>query len=131
MDYAGHPEPAQETVRERKDARGRASVRADVARHEDARALIRACVEDFDPLDILVNNAGVEDKMPFLETPPEIWEKVIGVNLTGPWLCAERRRSRSSRKVGRGGSSTSPRYTRTCPCRPTPRTAPPREAYAC
>ena len=85
MDYAGHPEPAQETVRERKDARGRASVRADVARHEDARALIRACVEDFDPLDILVNYAGVEDQMPFLETPPEIREKVIGVNLTGPW----------------------------------------------
>jgi NAD(P)-dependent dehydrogenase (short-subunit alcohol dehydrogenase family) len=82
VDYAGHPEPAQETIREIEDAGGRAvAVRVDVAQHKDVRALIRACVEEFGRLYILVNNAGIEDKMSFLETPPEIWEKAIAVEL--------------------------------------------------
>jgi glucose 1-dehydrogenase len=38
----------------------------------------------------MVNNAGIEQKIPFLETPLEVWEKVISVNLTGVWLgCQE------------------------------------------
>lgn len=73
VDYAGHLDPAQESVREIEDTGGRAvAVRADAAQHEDVRALIGACVEAFGRLDILVNNAGVEDKMPFLKTPPEV-----------------------------------------------------------
>jgi glucose 1-dehydrogenase len=47
-------------------------------------------VREFGRLDIMVNNAGVEHKMPFLETPLEVWEEVIAVNLRGPWLgCQE------------------------------------------
>ena len=50
-------------------------------------------------LDVMVNNAGVEHKMPFLETPLEVWEEIIAVNLTGPWLgCQEAARQ----MVGQG-----------------------------
>ena len=34
----------------------------------------------------MVNNAGMERKMPFLETPFEVWQETIAINLTGAWL---------------------------------------------
>lgn len=37
---------------------------------------------------ILVNNAGVTMPAPTLETSKERWDKVLGINLTGPFLCA-------------------------------------------
>jgi glucose 1-dehydrogenase len=53
---------------------------------EDVEDLVRKTVDEFGRLDVMVNNAGVEDQMPFLETPLEVWNKVIAVNLTGAWL---------------------------------------------
>ena len=40
------------------------------------------------PLDLLVNNAGVEDPFPLEDMPLEEWERVLAVNLTGPFLCS-------------------------------------------
>jgi len=37
----------------------------------------------------MVNNAGIEEKHPFLEMPFEVFQKVLAVNLTGAWLCAQ------------------------------------------
>jgi NAD(P)-dependent dehydrogenase (short-subunit alcohol dehydrogenase family) len=85
VDYRSHPREAEDIVEQIKGAGGRAvAARADVAKPEDIRALIQHCVREFGRLDILVNNAGIERKMPFLETPLEVWDKVIAVNLTGP-----------------------------------------------
>ena len=54
------------------------------------KRLIQQTVKEFGRLDVMVNNAGIEQKIPFLETPLEVWEKVISVNLTGVWLgCQE------------------------------------------
>lgn len=91
MDYRRHPEEAQDTVLQIKGAGGRAvAVHADVTNPEDVRALVQTAVEQFGRLDIMVNNAGMEHRMPFLETPPEVWDEIIAVNLTGPWLgCQE------------------------------------------
>ena len=47
------------------------------------------------PLDLLVNNAGVEAPYPLEEMPLEEWQRVLAVNLTGPFLC--------SREFVRGG----------------------------
>ena len=52
--------------------------------------LVEQTVETFGRLDIMVNNAGIEEKHPFLETPLDVWNKVIAVNLTGPLLCSQR-----------------------------------------
>ena len=44
-------------------------------------------------IDILVNNAGVGYLMaPFTEMPLERWDLVLGVNLTGAFLCSNTRR---------------------------------------
>jgi glucose 1-dehydrogenase len=90
-DYRSHPDEAKDVVERIEDAGGKAvSVQADITRPEDVANLVRRAVEEFGRLDIMVNNAGIEHKMPFLETPLEVWNKVVAVNLTGPWLgCQE------------------------------------------
>lgn len=40
------------------------------------------------PIDILVNNAGAARSAPFKATTPELWAEMLGVNLTGAYLCA-------------------------------------------
>ena len=44
--------------------------------------------EEFGTIDILVNNAGLQQDAPFDEMTLEQWNTVIGVNLTGQFLCA-------------------------------------------
>lgn len=60
---------------------------ADGARQADVEAATGRVVEEFGRIDVLCNNAGITDRQrPLLETPPEIWERVVAVNLTGPYL---------------------------------------------
>jgi 2-hydroxycyclohexanecarboxyl-CoA dehydrogenase len=40
------------------------------------------------PVDVLVNNAGWDHMAPFLETDPELWDRIIDINLKGPLNCA-------------------------------------------
>ena len=91
VDYRKHPNEAKEIVEHIEGFGGKAiSVRADVSDPEDVKNLIRKAVEEFGRLDVMVNNAGMEEKMPFLDTPLDVWSKSIAVNLTGAWLgCQE------------------------------------------
>jgi glucose 1-dehydrogenase len=101
VNYARDAEGADATVKEIEDNGGKAfAAQADVSKEEDVKSLVERAVGEFGRLDVMVNNAGVEYKMPFLETPLETWEKVIAVNLTGPWLgCQEAARQ----MVAQGG----------------------------
>ena len=86
-----HPEEGDEAVEEIQKEGGKAiSVQADVSNPDDVKALVQRTVHELGHLDVMVNNAGLEEKMPFLETPLEVWEKVISVNLTGVWLGSRR-----------------------------------------
>lgn len=58
---------------------------ADSASVAQAMAAVEA---RFGRLDILVNNAGVGSIDTFVDTPDENWQRVIGVNLTGTFLCS-------------------------------------------
>ncbi|MDQ3943177.1 MAG: SDR family NAD(P)-dependent oxidoreductase, partial [Actinomycetota bacterium] len=91
VNYRSHPEEGVKAVQEIEKGGGKAiSVQADVSEPEGVRNLVRQTVKEFGRLDVMVNNAGIEQKIPFLETPLEVWEKVISVNLTGVWLgCQE------------------------------------------
>jgi NAD(P)-dependent dehydrogenase (short-subunit alcohol dehydrogenase family) len=39
-------------------------------------------------IDILVNNAGISQRLPATEMPRDVWERVMGINTTGVFLCA-------------------------------------------
>lgn len=61
----------------------------DVSDPENVSAAVQAVAERFDRLDALVNNAGTAVFKPLLETSHEEWNRVIAVNLTGPFLCTQ------------------------------------------
>ena len=61
----------------------------DVADATAVSAAFAALAERFGRLDVLVNNAGIAVFKPLLETTPEEWSRVLAVNLTGPFLCAQ------------------------------------------
>lgn len=61
----------------------------DVAEPAGISAAFAALAGRFGRLDALVNNAGIAVFKPLLETTPEEWSRVLAVNLTGPFLCAQ------------------------------------------
>ncbi|WEL57772.1 SDR family oxidoreductase [Pseudomonas kermanshahensis] len=60
----------------------------DVADSTSVVAAMQALEARFGRLDILVNNAGVGSVDTLVDTPDEQWQRVIGVNLTGTFLCS-------------------------------------------
>ena len=94
---------AAETVALIEAAGGQARVvRADVSRREQVEELVKAALAGFGQIDILVNNAGVESMRPFLELPEAEWDRIMGVNLKGPFLCSQLA-AREMAQAGRGG----------------------------
>ncbi|MFJ2738168.1 SDR family NAD(P)-dependent oxidoreductase [Streptomyces sp. NPDC087440] len=65
------------------------SVRTDVARPQDCRALVDAAVDAFGRVDILVNNAGVSGDRPATEETPEQFREVVDINLNGSYWMAQ------------------------------------------
>ncbi|MET0508765.1 MAG: SDR family oxidoreductase [Burkholderiaceae bacterium] len=62
---------------------------ADVADSALIGSAISQVDQQFGRIDALVNNAGIAIFKPMLETTAEEWERVIAVNLTGPFLCSQ------------------------------------------
>jgi glucose 1-dehydrogenase len=90
IDYVGDPAFANAAVQAIQSAGGKVTaVAADVSNPGQVNQLIQKAIDSFGKLDILVNNAGLEYKHPFHEFPFELWQKVIAVDLTGPFLCAQ------------------------------------------
>lgn len=75
-----------ESIRKKYGARAMA-VRVDVSVPEEVQAMVDAMLAQFGKIDILVNNAGIDNKKTLADTSPEDWNRVIGVDLTGVFLC--------------------------------------------
>lgn len=64
------------------------AIKADVSKEDEVQAMFAEAIKRFGTFDILVNNAGMQQDAPFHEMTLKQWELVIGVNLTGQFLCA-------------------------------------------
>jgi meso-butanediol dehydrogenase/(S,S)-butanediol dehydrogenase/diacetyl reductase len=58
----------------------------DVSKEEDAKRMVETTVKFGGKIDVLVNNAGINRPAPIVELDPKVWQEVMGVNLTGPFL---------------------------------------------
>ena len=63
-------------------------IQCDVSNLEDVRRLIADTLKAFGRIDVLVNNAGVNFAMPFEQTEPEDWDRVVNTDLRGTYLCS-------------------------------------------
>ena len=101
VDYVGRPDDANGVVAQITQQGGKAlAVAADVSDSAQVAQLLQQAVGQFGRLDILVNNAGIEEKHPFLEMPRAVWDKIIAIDLTGPWLCSQ---AAAQQMVSQGG----------------------------
>ena len=62
---------------------------ADVSSAEQVSAMFARVIQEFGTIDILVNNAGLQRDSAFTDMTLEQWNKVLSVNLTGQFLCAQ------------------------------------------
>ena len=86
---ASDEEAAAEVVQRIASEGGTAvALAGDVSVESNVRRVIDAVIEQFGTFHILVNNAGIQRDAPLLEMTLDDWNKVIGVNLTGQFLCA-------------------------------------------
>src|SRR5260370_36547718 len=64
-------------------------VHGDVAKNDEVKALVDACVARFAKLDIMVNNAGISHRnMPMLDVPEGMVDKILAVNVKSIYLAA-------------------------------------------
>lgn len=93
INYVSNDEAAHAVVEEATHcgcaSNGRALAhRADVSKEEEVQAMFRRMFDEFGTIDILVANAGLQQDAPFEQMTLAQWNKVLGVNLTGQFLCA-------------------------------------------
>ncbi len=88
VNYVTHPETADQVVQEI-HAMGRKAVaiQADVSKEADVDRMFADAIAHFGTLHIVVSNAGLQRDAPFDQMTLEQWNTVIGVNLTGQFLC--------------------------------------------
>jgi 3-oxoacyl-[acyl-carrier protein] reductase len=65
------------------------SIKTDVASEKDVLGMKEKALKEFGRVDILINNAGIHQHLKFWELSRKDWDRVMAVNLTGPFLCAK------------------------------------------
>jgi pteridine reductase len=75
------------------------ALRGDVGRPREARALVAHTVKRLGRLDVLVNNAALFFRTPVDQTTPAQFDRLLAVNLRGPFFCSQA----AARAMGRRG----------------------------
>lgn len=89
VNYSSSADKAEAVLGEIKQRGGQGIIwKADVSKEAEVQDMFRKTIEQFGTVDILINNAGLQKDAKFHEITLEQWEKVIGINLTGQFLCA-------------------------------------------
>jgi NAD(P)-dependent dehydrogenase (short-subunit alcohol dehydrogenase family) len=77
------------------------AIACDVSTSEQVKAAVAQAVERFGQLDIAFNNAGVENKaQPLHEIELEEWDRVLGINLRGAFVCMKHEIAQMLRQGG-------------------------------
>jgi NAD(P)-dependent dehydrogenase (short-subunit alcohol dehydrogenase family) len=83
-------EPAEKVVQAIRETNDQAiAVQMDVTSRSQVEQMLDAVLEKYGHVDILANIAGIGFGEPFLEIKDENWQKTLGVNLTGVFLCSQ------------------------------------------
>lgn len=84
-----NPDGGQETVQMIKQQAAEAIfIRTDVSRSVEVQALIEKAIEAYGRLDCAFNNAGVAARgARITDQTEEDWDRIVGINLKGVWLC--------------------------------------------
>lgn len=89
INYAHNHDAADEVVKEITDAGGEAYAwQCDVSHEEQVQAMFQEMFKRYGTIDILVNNSGLQKDSKFVDMTLDQWNTVIGINLTGQFLCA-------------------------------------------
>lgn len=79
------------------------AVIADVSKESDCIRLIDETIKHYGRIDILVNNAGIQQEVPFEDTSLEVWQKILAVDLTGPFVCSREAVKHMLNQTPKGG----------------------------
>jgi NAD(P)-dependent dehydrogenase (short-subunit alcohol dehydrogenase family) len=85
----GRDREALQRVADSLEGTGHGVAAADVANPEAVQAAFAEARAARGPVAILVNNAGAAESAPFLKTSFDLWQRMLSVNLTGSFLCAQ------------------------------------------
>jgi glucose 1-dehydrogenase len=89
INYSSSPDKAEKVLNDIQRAGGNAlTIKADVSNEQEVIDMFRETIKRFGTVDILINNAGLQKDNTFHEMSLEEWNRVIGINLTGQFLCA-------------------------------------------
>ncbi len=89
VNYYANPAAADEVVAAASQSGSRCYAhQADVSKEAEVQAMFAKMCQEFGTIDILINNAGLQSDSRFEEMTLDKWNKVIGTNLTGQFLCA-------------------------------------------
>jgi glucose 1-dehydrogenase len=82
-------EAAESVLAEIKAAGGNGNTSmCDVSKEEEVQKMFADTIKEYGTVDILINNAGLQKDSPFEKMSLDQWNFVLGVNLTGQFLCA-------------------------------------------
>jgi glucose 1-dehydrogenase len=107
VNYHSHPEAAERVVGSIKANGGEAiPSQANVDSENEVEAMFADAIRQLGTIDILINNAGLQQDAAFHEMTLDQWNTVIGVNLTGQFLCARAAVREFLRRGVRPGTSS-------------------------
>lgn len=90
LQYNTNPEKISENIKEINDPSIKIKTyKADITSETDISSMIGNVKADFGSIDILINNAGISINAMSWKLSSDDWNKVIAVNLTGPFLCTK------------------------------------------
>lgn len=64
-------------------------INADASNRNQVHQMIQASIKIFGKIDILINNAGINRRCYFDETTDKDWDKIMKINLKGPFICCQ------------------------------------------